>query len=1014
MLYYSLDIIAFKIGLILTYYKNNTLTNQNQIESQKKAFRRKLMKSRILLSSVMVVLLLLSYVTVIAQDKAPTTEKWVNDPRTTGIYPAGNYTDLPQVIINEVPLRTSPIIVQGSNGLYMLNPNFRPHPTTTTTQSEVIVVRHPINQNIMFGSANTVWPPGGFSGISEGVYVTTNGGTSWYGWDSVFLTGHGGDPGPTIDKNGVFIISHLGYPTSGMFANYSTNNGVTWSTTYTIASGSQDKNFSGTDDAPTSPYYGRSYTVWSLFNVGSPPIAVSYTTNGGVSWTPAAQINTSVAGHYSQGCDIRVGPTGQVYVCWAAPVSGSPYTEDFAGFAKSTNGGVNWTVTNNAYDMNGIRGTFPTKNNIRVNGFTRIDVDRSGGPRNGWIYIVTAERNLAPAGTDPDVILHRSTDEGLTWSAGIRVNQDPLNNGKFQWFPAIRVDEYGGINIVYYDDRTVAANQGEVYLSRSIDGGNTWTDTEISDHLFTPTPIAGLAGGYQGDYIGITSGNNKVWSIWADNSTGIYQAWMTSFDLGPSIDHTPLLNTENVAGPYVVNCVINPAGSPIDPTKTRLFWSRNNVNITDSLLMTNTSGNNWTGNIPGNGLAATYRYYIKTADLMSRVATHPSGAPGVLHQFQASPDNIKPVIVHTPIPNTPKPAWPVTVNATITDNIGIDSGWVRWYRNNTGTGIKHFKLTNTGGSNYSAAFNSTQAEVNFNDSIFYRIIAQDNSSNHNKDSTALYSFKILAIANPCIGTGTTAVSWPYNTFWHDSKTQMLYTAAEITTGGGGAGSITKIGFNIISAAAQTMNQFSIKMQTTSATSITAFVTTGWTNVYTGTYTVPGTGWQFVTLQNPYAYNGTGNLLIEICFDNTSYTSATTVASSVVTNMCREQHTDNAAGCAFTAGTNVNRPNLCMEIMLPVGNQTIQTELPKEFSLSQNYPNPFNPTTSIKFAVPKQSLVKMVVYDVIGREVATLVNELKQPGNYAVPFDASSLASGVYFYRLEAGDFVDVKKMVLVK
>jgi len=100
--------------------------------------------------------------------------------------------------------------------------------------------------------------------------------------------------------------------------------------------------------------------------------------------------------------------------------------------------------------------------------------------------------------------------------------------------------------------------------------------------------------------------------------------------------------------------------------------------------------------------------------------------------------------------------------------------------------------------------------------------------------------------------------------------------------------------------------------------------------------------------------------------------------------------------------------------LILGNNSGITELPKVFSLAQNYPNPFNPVTSIKYSVPKQSLVKLVIYDIIGREVATLVNEVKNPGNYAVNFDASMYASGVYFYRMESGDFTDVKKMVLIK
>jgi hypothetical protein len=89
-------------------------------------------------------------------------------------------------------------------------------------------------------------------------------------------------------------------------------------------------------------------------------------------------------------------------------------------------------------------------------------------------------------------------------------------------------------------------------------------------------------------------------------------------------------------------------------------------------------------------------------------------------------------------------------------------------------------------------------------------------------------------------------------------------------------------------------------------------------------------------------------------------------------------------------------------------------VPKEFKLEQNYPNPFNPTTRIQYQVSSISSVTLKVYDILGSEVATLVNEEQQPGYYEVQFNGSSLASGMYIYRLSAGDFVSVKKMVMVK
>lgn len=89
-------------------------------------------------------------------------------------------------------------------------------------------------------------------------------------------------------------------------------------------------------------------------------------------------------------------------------------------------------------------------------------------------------------------------------------------------------------------------------------------------------------------------------------------------------------------------------------------------------------------------------------------------------------------------------------------------------------------------------------------------------------------------------------------------------------------------------------------------------------------------------------------------------------------------------------------------------------IPKEYSLSQNYPNPFNPTTSIKYSIPFESLVELKIFNILGQEISTLVNEQKPAGNYEVKFDASVLPSGVYFYRLQAGDFVQTRKMILLK
>ncbi len=98
----------------------------------------------------------------------------------------------------------------------------------------------------------------------------------------------------------------------------------------------------------------------------------------------------------------------------------------------------------------------------------------------------------------------------------------------------------------------------------------------------------------------------------------------------------------------------------------------------------------------------------------------------------------------------------------------------------------------------------------------------------------------------------------------------------------------------------------------------------------------------------------------------------------------------------------------------IGIEPVSGTLPEKFELSQNYPNPFNPSTNINFSIPVSGKVKLSVFDVSGREVAVLVNKDLAAGTYKADFNASMLSSGVYFYRINAGDFTDVKKMMLVK
>jgi len=108
-------------------------------------------------------------------------------------------------------------------------------------------------------------------------------------------------------------------------------------------------------------------------------------------------------------------------------------------------------------------------------------------------------------------------------------------------------------------------------------------------------------------------------------------------------------------------------------------------------------------------------------------------------------------------------------------------------------------------------------------------------------------------------------------------------------------------------------------------------------------------------------------------------------------------------------------NANFTITANIGINNNQNGTPVKFELAQNFPNPFNPVTILTYALPKKSAVTLKIYDALGRETATLINnEIKTEGYYNVEFDGTSLPSGIYYYRIEAGEFVDTKKMIMIK
>jgi hypothetical protein len=177
----------------------------------------------------------------------------------------------------------------------------------------------------------------------------------------------------------------------------------------------------------------------------------------------------------------------------------------------------------------------------------------------------------------------------------------------------------------------------------------------------------------------------------------------------------------------------------------------------------------------------------------------------------------------------------------------------------------------------------------------------------------------------------------------------------------------------------------------------------------------GTYWDEILFMNAY------DLTTTTSCNNTEFTPS--LASDWMTKRISLPHGTNKI--TFEAdsdfGNNIWVDSICLNHL--VGGKQNHNSISKTFSLSQNYPNPFNPSTKIKFSIPPSPSkmerglggeVKLIIYDLLGCEVATLVNESLKPGTYEVEWDASAFSSGVYFYKLTSGNYSNTKKLVLLK
>ncbi|MEI7727540.1 MAG: carboxypeptidase-like regulatory domain-containing protein, partial [Bacteroidota bacterium] len=241
---------------------------------------------------------------------------------------------------------------------------------------------------------------------------------------------------------------------------------------------------------------------------------------------------------------------------------------------------------------------------------------------------------------------------------------------------------------------------------------------------------------------------------------------------------------------------------------------------------------------------------------------------------------------------------------------------------------------------------------------------------------------IIATNNPppgmiTVGTGSVSCNYPYTTYWGGGRTQLLYTAAQLTASGATPGTLTSIGFDVSSANTVVMNQFNVRIGNTTSSAITGWVTTGMQLCYSGTYAVPGTGWQMITLQTPFVWDGS-NIIVEICYTNPSFSYYSYVnGTTAPTGQLFTYWMDNVTGCTYTGPSYTGYtglPNLRFTEQAFAGNYSNVT-------LNVAMTCPSDNTTNTIFIL-KNTLYPEIVYQ------GTLLNA---SGNLVFPV----VANGIY-------------------
>ncbi|MGD2116382.1 MAG: hypothetical protein PVG07_15110, partial [Acidobacteriota bacterium] len=377
-------------------------------------------------------------------------------------------------------------------------------PSPETYQGEIQVAVNPNNSNQIVAAANTWDTIGGTCGGGiQAVFHSSDGGATWgytcppgaSGYPGMTCNGtvYGSDPAVYWNDSNEVFLNHMllcAFGTQTRFAMVvarSADGGATWSGQGVIKNSwgttdLEDKNFYVIDNHVTSPYYGRHYTCWDRNNNEKS----AYSADNGVTWTEV-DLPTPPSPGYDLGCDLAVEADGTVHVVWDTLTCGATCTNERMFYTRSTNGGASWSSPVLVRDFNLVafstNSTPDAQDNRGIGPFGAIDVDNSGGACDGTLYATFSDTATSTSSANTaDVYVSRSTNGGVSWSSPVKVNDDGLSN-RIQFHPFLVVDPSNGqVVVAWHDARNDTGNDAaDFYVARSTDCGLSFqTNVQVS------------------------------------------------------------------------------------------------------------------------------------------------------------------------------------------------------------------------------------------------------------------------------------------------------------------------------------------------------------------------------------------------------------------------------------------------------------------------------------------------------------------------------------------------------